>query len=397
MKVVMVAPFAFAPKATVNARTFPIAQALTARGHRVTILVPPYDNLSSAGHVLVRDGVTVRALAMERVTALTPLVAARQMAAIARAQRPDIVHVFKPVGYAALTGMILDLTTRLPLVTDSDDWEGTGGWNSINPYPWHWKRIFDFQERWLPRHSGAVTVASRTLETQMWGMGLPVDRVFYVPNCPGPAFIEGQARLQPSDRARIRDMLGVGSAPMAIYVGHISLGDDLDLALEAFTHVLRQLPAARLVIVGAGDGLPGLRTRAAETQLGDAVVFTGWVDHADIPAYLAAADVAVYPYRDSLVNRAKCSIKILEYMAAGKAIVTHRVGQNSEYLENGRSGILAEPGDAVGFAEGLLAVLTDRDLSEQLGREAAQRIERRFTWDRRVCDVEAAYQRALSG
>ena len=394
MKVVMIAPFAFAPKATVNARTFPIAQALVARGHRVVILVPPYDNLSDAGRRLERDGVAIHNLPIRRVTALTPLLAGQRMAALARAHRPDVVHVFKPVGYAAVAGMLFRLTSRAPVVTDTDDWEGTGGWNSINPYPWHWKRFFDFQEHWLPRHSGAVTVASRTLQTQMWGMGLPPDRVFYVPNGPGRAFTERHAALDASDRARVRDALGIGTAPMALYVGHISLGDDLDLALEAFTQVRRQLPEARLVIVGTGDGLSRLQARAAEAQLGDAVIFTGWIDHADVPAYLAAADAAVYPYRDSLVNRAKCSIKVLEYMTTGKAIVTHRVGQNAEYLENGRSAILAEPGNVDEFAEGLLAVLTDRALAARLGREAALRIQRRFTWERRIGDVEAAYQRA---
>jgi glycosyltransferase involved in cell wall biosynthesis len=152
-----------------------------------------------------------------------------------------------------------------------------------------------------------------------------------------------------------------------------------------------------MVIVGTGDGLPRLQTLAAEAQLEDAVTFTGWVDHAEIPGYLAAADVAIYPYRDSLVNRAKCSIKILEYMTAGKAIVTHRVGQNTEYLENGRSAILADPGDVDEFAQGLLAVLSDRALSARLGREAALRIHRHFTWDRRIADVETAYQCALAG
>ena len=131
---------------------------------------------------------------------------------------------------------------------------------------------------------------------------------------------------------------------------------------------------------------------AKEMQLGEAVLFTGWLDHAEVPAYLAAADVAVYPYRDSLVNRAKCSIKVLEYMTAGKAIITHRVGQNTEYLENGRSAILAEPGDVGAFAEGLLAVLTDRAFAERLGQEAATRIQRWFTWDRRISDVERAYE-----
>jgi glycosyltransferase involved in cell wall biosynthesis len=81
----------------------------------------------------------------------------------------------------------------------------------------------------------------------------------------------------------------------------------------------------------------------------------------------------------------------------GKAIVTHRVGQNVEYLEHGRSGILAQPGSVGEFAEGLEAVLTDRDLARRLGAEAQRRVESAFSWQQRVADVERAYRVAHTG
>jgi glycosyltransferase involved in cell wall biosynthesis len=84
-------------------------------------------------------------------------------------------------------------------------------------------------------------------------------------------------------------------------------------------------------------------------------------------------------------------------MTMGKAIVTHRVGQNLEYLEHGRSGILAEPGSVETFAEGLIATLTDRAYANRLGTQAALRIERRFNWSQRILDVERAYKLARRG
>jgi glycosyltransferase involved in cell wall biosynthesis len=225
-------------------------------------------------------------------------------------------------------------------------------------------------------------------------MGVPPQRVFYVPNCPGTTLLSLRRQVQEADQAKVREELGVGDAPLTIYVGNITLGDDLDLALFALKQVLGRIPEARLVVVGAGDGLAHLRSLTAELDLGEVVTFTGWIDQQDIPAYLAAADVAIYPYRDTLVNRAKCSIKILEYMAMGKAIVTSRVGQNIEYIEHGRSGILAEPGDVDAFANGLIAVLTDPLLARRLGAQARERIEHRFNWSQRIVDVEQAYRLA---
>ena len=388
----MIGPFAFSPKATVSARMYPMAQALVQRGHQVTLWLPPHDNLSDAGKVIERDGVRIHNLSLKRVSAWTPLCAAWRLASLVRSEHPDIVHVFKPVGYAALAGMFLHCTSRMPLVTDTDDWEGTGGWNSVNPYPWHWKRFFDFQERWLPRHSAIVTVASRTLQTQVWGMGVPPANVIYVPNCPEQTFAAQLTSLRESQSLSVRERLGVGNVPLAMYVGHITLGDDLDLALLALRAVQERVPEATLVFVGTGEGLQPLQRQAEQLGLSHRVIFTDWIDHEQIPAYLAAADAAIYPYRDSLINRAKCSIKILEYMAMGKAIVTHRVGQNVEYLENGVSGLLVEPGNVTDFAEALVAVLTDRAFAARLGKQAAIRIREKFDWAQRVLDVEHAYR-----
>jgi glycosyltransferase involved in cell wall biosynthesis len=193
----------------------------------------------------------------------------------------------------------------------------------------------------------------------------------------------------------VRQQLGIGDDPMLVFVGHISLGDDLDLALVALQEVRRHVPAVKLVIVGTGDGLPRLRALADRLSLQEAVRFAGWIDHQHVPAYLAAADIAVYPYRDTLINRAKCSIKILEYMTVGKAIVTTRVGQNLEYLEHGRSGILTAPGDAGAFAEALLQLLADPEMARRLGRNAARRIRDLFTWSQHIPTIEQAYHLAL--
>jgi glycosyltransferase involved in cell wall biosynthesis len=80
----------------------------------------------------------------------------------------------------------------------------------------------------------------------------------------------------------------------------------------------------------------------------------------------------------------------------GKAVVTSRLGQNLEYIEDGRSGLLTEPGDAADLARALLAVLSDRAWAAEMGRKALQRIWDRFDWDARVGEIEGAYQMAMT-
>jgi glycosyltransferase involved in cell wall biosynthesis len=326
----------------------------------------------------------------------TPITVAWRMAQQARALQPDVIHIFKPIGYSGLAGQFLAGLFRAPVVLDHDDWEGRGGWADINPYPPLWRRLFVYQETDMIRRARAITVASRTLQTQVWGLGIKPERVFYVPNGPDESLRQRPEEALPR-RAQLRAELGVGNAPLAIYVGHIPYGHDLDQALDALERVLRQVPDVRLAILGTGDGLPLLRADVQRRGLERVVILTGWVEHSRAADYLAAADLAIYPYRDSLINRSKCSAKIIEYMALGLPIVASRVGQNVEYIEHGTSGLLAEPGDvAEGFAQMMLAVLADPQKAQAMGAAARQRVWSKFDWDRLAETVEQAYQDARS-
>jgi glycosyltransferase involved in cell wall biosynthesis len=394
LKVVILGPFAFKPKGTVSARAFFLGRALAKRGHQVTILMPPYDNLADSGRVWEKDGVRLENMIVRRNDAWHQLAVPPRMARRAIQLDPDVVHVFKPIGYSGLAGLYLRWFSRRALVLDTDDWEGTGGWSDVNPYPALWKRVFDWQERWLARHADAVTVVSRTLQTQVWGFGVDPARVFYLPNGPDAGW-----RRRPQVDARriaaIRARLGVNDAPFALYLGHIPHGSDLDLALDALARLRDQLPEARIVVAGVGDGLPRLKAYAQTVGVADRVLFPGWIEHDQTDAYLAAADAAINPYRDTLINRSKCAGKVIAAMAMGKAMVTSRVGENLAYIQDGHSGLLTEPGDPGDLARALRAVLSDRNWAAELGRNARKRIWEKFDWDTRVGQVEEAYQIAL--
>ncbi len=392
----MIGPFAFKPKATVSARAFFIARALAERGHQVTILMPPYDNPADSGRAWEQDGVRLENMTLHRNDAWHQLIVPLRMARRAVQLDPDLVHVFKPVGYGGLSAIYLRWFSGRPLVLDTDDWEGTGGWNDVNAYPASWRRLFDWQERWLARHADAVTVVSRTLQTQVWGFGVDPARVIYLPNGPD-ARLRRKAEVSHAQQAEVRARFGVGDRPFALYLGNIPHGTDLDLALDALARIGDQFPEARLVIAGVGGGLPGLQAHAQALGVADRVVFPGWIEHEQVAATLAAADAVINPYRDTLINRAKCAGKVVAAMAMGKAVVTTRLGENLAYIEDGRSGLLTEPGDADELAQALLAVLSDPDWAAELGENARQRIWEKFDWDARVGEVERAYEIARVG
>src|SRR5690349_21995919 len=208
MRIALIAPFGLQPKGTVSARMLPFAHALAGRGHMVRVVIPPWDDPSArsgsstisltrtkegevAGvHVVTlprpRGSLHAASLTYGLVRAALhpPGYAHRGIGEAERALvsfHAEVAHVFKPVGYSGLAGLVLS-ALRVPWVLDVDDWEGPGGWVDVNRYTAAGKLAVAVQEALLPRIAGAVTAASRTLEARAWGFGLPRRRVYYMPN-----------------------------------------------------------------------------------------------------------------------------------------------------------------------------------------------------------------------
>jgi glycosyltransferase involved in cell wall biosynthesis len=380
LRIAMIAPFGIRPKGTLLARMLPLAQALVRRGHTVSITAPPVQNPEDGGRAEVFAGVQVRHT--PPLARPEPLAVLQQAPALLRGAlelRPDVLHLFKPKGYGGLAALLArGLRPGLPLVLDTDDWEGWGGWNDLLPYPRAAKALFAWQERDLPRRAAAVTVASRTLEAQVWGFGVAPRRVVYLPN---------GIDADPAAPAAPRRWAG---PVVLLYTRFWEF--DLRELLAALVPVAQRRPDMRLRVIGRGERGEEreLLRLAARAGLAAAIDARGWVEPAHIPALIAGCDAALVPVADTLINRARCSAKLLELMAAGLPIAGSRVGQMAEYLEDERSGLLAPPGDPAALARALLRLLDDAPLRARLGA-AAQARAAAFSWDGLASQAERAY------
>jgi glycosyltransferase involved in cell wall biosynthesis len=370
----------------------PLAQALVGRGHAVRIVAPPVQNPQDAGRHDLYDGVPVIHTALPRFPGATGV--AQQVQALLRvalAERPDVLHLFKPKGYSGLAALLArKLRPSLPLVVDTDDWEGWGGWNDLLPYPRAAKALFAWQERDLPRRADAVTVASRTLQTQVWGFGVPPERVVYIPNGIGRSEIKDRSSESQFPNSVLR-------SPLLLLYTRFWEFDVRDL-VATLVPIVARCRGVRLLVVGRGERgeEQEFMRLAARAGLAQAIDNRGWVEPAQIPALLTTADVALVPMDDTLINRARSLAKLLELMAAGLPIVAGRVGQVAEYIEDGRSGLLVAPGDSAAMARVTLALLADAPLRERIGQGARARVAQHYTWDHLALAAEQAYQLSLN-
>jgi glycosyltransferase involved in cell wall biosynthesis len=385
----MLAPFGIRPKGTLSARMLPLAQALVRRGHAVTIVAPPVQNPQDAGRHDVYAGVRVKHTSLPSAPgALAVAQQVQMLLSEALSEQADLLHLFKPKGYSGLAALLARFVRpRLPLVVDTDDWEGWGGWNDLLPYPRSAKTLFAWQERDLPRRAAAVTVASRALQAQAWGFGVAPEGVIYIPN--------GVAGSAIDDRLVARATSNRQSPTVLLYTRFWEF--DLRDLIAALVAIVAGCPGVRLLVIGRGErGEERELLRLAERAgVASAIDSRGWVEPAQIPALLASADVALAPMDDTLINRARGLAKLLELMCAGLPIVAGRVGQAAEYIEDGRSGLLVAPGEPGGLARATLALLADPLLRERLGQAARARVAQHYTWDCLAPDAERAYHIAL--
>ena len=92
-----------------------------------------------------------------------------------------------------------------------------------------------------------------------------------------------------------------------------------------------------------------------------------------------------------LLSGSGIRIKIMEGMAMGKATIGSRTGGIAEVIEEGKSGILFEPGNGSDLAEKIESLLDDINRRMKLSQEAVKRA-REFTWDKNADRVAAIYE-----
>jgi len=382
-RVVFVGNFGLWRKGTMGARALPMAAELRAAGVDARLVVPPWDEPDASGRAGLVYGVPVQNVAVPSGgpgLARHAAIALRLLRATL-AQTPDVVVCVKPKAYAGLLALLLRRLSRalsLRIVVDTDDWEGRNGWIELTPTPRPAKALIAWHERAALRAADRVTVASRALQTLVAAGGRPASGIAYLPN----ATWRGAAGWARGDRRRGRAALGLGEGARLTLLYSRLFEFDATRVAGAIGRLLRGAPAARLLVVGAalhGEDAD-FRNQLRRAGVLDRCRFLGWAKRYELPDLLAAADVALVPMDDTLVNRCRCSVKLLDLMLAGRAIVAEPVGQVTAYLEDGASGRLVPPGNGAAMADAALELLGEPDLARRLGRSAESAARERFTW-----------------
>jgi glycosyltransferase involved in cell wall biosynthesis len=185
-----------------------------------------------------------------------------------------------------------------------------------------------------------------------------------------------------------------GKPHLLAYAGVMGRQDGIDHALRALAALRRRRQDWHAVLVGDGEVLAEMRDLARSLDLLDAVEFTGWMPSDGVVRVLSSADVCLAPDPPTTANHLSTMIKITEYMALGRPIVSYDLLESR--VSAGPAARYANGGDVEGFALRIDELLDDPGARATMGRTGVERVTGGLAWEHSERELERAYGRLLS-
>ncbi|HEU0250958.1 MAG TPA: glycosyltransferase family 4 protein [Solirubrobacteraceae bacterium] len=249
-------------------------------------------------------------------------------------------------------------------------------------------RVLVALERSAERTADVVMTVNEPCAELVRGRGgVPADRVFVLVTCPDPR------RFYPVEP---RPELRRGKEHLVLWLGRMSRKENLPLLIDAAEELVHNQGRDDLAfaIVGYGNVREELEAEIERRGLAEAVFLPGAADGDLLRGWLQTADVCVSLDDHSPMNDRSLMIKVMEYMAMGKAVVQFPLREMQRVC--GSATLYAASGDARDLAEKIRELIDDPAYRRQLGEEARALVESDLNWPAQVPTLLAALERAIS-
>ncbi len=361
------------------------AEALAARGHEVHVVTYFLGTPDPVERVTVHRTARLRFYRTTspgptygKLLMLDPLLAA-QLIRVVQRERIDVIHAHH------YEGLLVALATRpfarVPLVYDAHTTLG-----SELPFfrmglprglvAWLGGRL----DGRLPKLADHVISVTETIRDH-----LIRDHAFD----PAQVTVIGNGVEAECFRPAAQPSWAADTPKRIIFTGNLAAYQGIDVLLEAFAEVARRRSDVQLVIATDADFAayaPTARRLAIDDRI-DVLAAPGF-DR--LPALLETAHIAVNPR----VEAEGMPVKLLNYMAAGKPIVSFK--GSAPGLAHGETAWLATTGRPAEFAQGIQALLDDPEGAKELGRRARRFVEQHYRWPVVAEQIERVYRAVLA-
>lgn len=378
----LVSPYDYASQGGVTEHIKHLSAELKAAGHRTRILAP----FSTERAELPEDVYALGAVtpvpangSIARISLSPDL--GRTIKAILRTERFDVIHAHEPL-MPAVPLLVLRHSTS----------PNVGTFHAFGDFSTAYALSRPILRRFFDRLDGRIAVSEAAFDyvSQYFGGDFEI-----IPN--GVDASRFGAELPPVQWLR-------DGRPTLLFVGRFEEPrKGLRWLLQALPYVEPYFPDLRLVVAGSGDPeefaewLPlrdySRTDRVVYRSSGSAseVVFTGFLPAEDLPRYYQSCDIYCAPS----TGGESFGVVLLEAMAAGKPVLASRIQGYAGVLTHGREGFLTEPKNPASIANGIIRLLSDRELRARMS-EAGRRTARLYDWPIVAGRVLAYYEKVIA-
>ncbi len=213
----------------------------------------------------------------------------------------------------------------------------------------------------------AVTVNSSATKKQVLSIAPGISEPRLIPM--------GISTTRPDQRrtAVLRMKYRENSGPLLIFVGRLVQEKGIDDLLRAVAQIQKKIADVKLLIVGEGQLHKQLEKLAHKIDIVDRVVFTGWIEPADVPNFLAAADIFIGPSKQTPDGRVEAQgLTFLEAMFAGTPVIATAIGGITDTVRHEETGLLVPENSPGEIAESVLRLDKNRMLRDHLVAQASK-------------------------
>lgn len=289
--------------------------------------------------------------------------------------KPDLIHLVTPMGIG-LAGLRYARENNIPLVssfhTNFDVYLKYYRLEYIEDIIWNYFRWFHSFCRinFCPSQDTMETLSNKGIENlKIWSRGIDTNTF-------NPFYRDLNLRKKLNSRDKIS----------FLYAGRLAAEKDLDILSQSIKNIVNIYPGrARFILVGDGPLACSLRD-----NLGEDVIFTGYLKGRELSAMYASADVFVFPSSTETLGNV-----VLEAMASGLPVVAVNSGGVKENVIHNYNGILCKPRDVESFTCGISEFLNNTALISSIGANARQYTLTK-TWnkifDKLISDYYSAFE-----
>jgi glycosyltransferase involved in cell wall biosynthesis len=263
----------------------------------------------------------------------------------------------------------------------------------INAVSGGWIAFVVFMERIICKLSDQVVVPSVLIRDYLRrNYGVKEDSVLVVSNGANPEF------SRPMDKSECRNQLGVPlDGKVLVFVGSLKQWHGIDRLVPLMPALVNDNPDLHLLIVGDGEKKADLQRLIDEQRMSRNIILAGRVPFEKVPVYINAGDICLAPYFEEGLNETGISpLKIFEYMACGRPIITNPVGGLDALFREHDIGVTIHSMNPQDWEKPIKDLLGDPDKMKTLGDNGYRAVQNHYSWEAICKKIETTLDRLVS-